>query len=326
MRLRFDGFIVALFLFILLAYLFPQLYQWRDGEILSGISTVGISLIFFFYGLKLNFRQMREGLQNWRLHVLVQSSTFILFPLLVLAFYPLVHNEIHFDFWLSFFFLTTLPSTVSSSVVMVSIARGNIPAAIFNASISGLIGVIVTPLWMQFFLDVGEIDVLSDVYVGLVREIVIPVILGMLLQRYFGNWVIRYGKQLGSFDKLIILLIVYGSFAESFESGIFDQVGTTYIFFVFLLVVALFAVAYLIIYVLSKRVLRFNTPDQVTALFCGSKKSLTHGSVFSKFLFAHSSSAGLYFLPLMLFHAFQILIVTIIAQHYANKANPRIIT
>ncbi|GAL78303.1 sodium/bile acid symporter family [Algibacter lectus] len=48
-------------------------------------------------------------------------------------------------------FLAALPSTVSSSVVMVSMAKGNIPAAIFNASISGIIGVALTPLWMGAF-------------------------------------------------------------------------------------------------------------------------------------------------------------------------------
>lgn len=50
-------------------------------------------------------------------------------------------------------FLATLPSTVSSSVVMVSIAGGNMAAAIFNASVSSLIGVFVTPLWMGIFLE-----------------------------------------------------------------------------------------------------------------------------------------------------------------------------
>ena len=36
---------------------------------------------------------------------------------------------------------------------MVSIAKGNVPSAIFNASISGLIGIFATPMLMQPFLE-----------------------------------------------------------------------------------------------------------------------------------------------------------------------------
>jgi len=76
---------------------------------------------------------------------------------------------------------------------------------------------------------------------------------------------------------------------------------------------------YLITFYLAKYVFKFPEQDQITALFCGSKKSLTHGSVFSKFLFVNNPSAGLYFLPLMIFHALQIFIVTVIAQAYHKK-------
>ncbi|PRD56370.1 bile acid:sodium symporter family protein [Sphingobacterium gobiense] len=319
MKLNFDSFIIALLCFIIIAYFFPQGYLWQDGQILEWITSVGVSLIFFFYGLKLSFQQLKTGLSNWKLHLLVQGATFVLFPLLVLPFYPLMQSELQHDFWLSFFFLAALPSTVSSSVVMVSIARGNIPAAIFNASISGLIGVVITPLWMQFFLSFEEVDVVGDVYWGLIKEIIIPVIAGLVLQPYFGKWASTYNRQLGIFDKSIILLIVYSSFAESFVSGVFESTGKLYLLWIFVGVVVVFLLLYGMIYLLSKYVFKFNREDQITALFCGSKKSLTHGSVFGKFLFAHSPSAGLYFLPLMIFHAFQILIVTVIAQRYHNK-------
>lgn len=304
---------------IVLAYFFPQLYEWRAGKGLEMITTIGVSLIFFFYGLKLSFKQIKDGLSNWKLHVLVQFSTFLLFPLVLLPFYPFIKTSIQHDFWLSFFFLAALPSTVSSSVVMVSIARGNMAAAIFNASISGLIGVVVTPLWMELFMDFGDVDILGHVYWGLTKEIIIPVLLGQFLQPYLGKWASAYSKQLSRFDKSVILLIVYASFAESFVSGVFDSIGRTYLVWVFVGVVVLFCLVYGLIYALSRYVLKFSREDQITALFCGSKKSLTHGSVFGKFLFVHTAGAGLYFLPLMIFHAFQIFVVTIIAQRYHNK-------
>lgn len=321
MKLKFDGFILALIAMIILAYIYPDLVSAQGGHLFDTISTIGVSLIFFFYGLKLSFGEIKEGLKNWKLHVSIQLFTFALFPLIILAFRPFIQGIVQEQFWLSFYFLAALPSTVSSSVVMVSIARGNIPAAIFNASISGLIGVVVTPLLMQAFLEFEQVNVLGDVYWGLIKEIIIPVILGLLLQPYLGKWATKYSKPLAKFDKAVILSIVYSSFAESFLSDVFHKVGTMYLIWLFIGVIFLFFIVYALVYVITRYVLKFNREDQITALFCGSKKSLTHGSVFSKFLFAGNPNMGLYILPLMVFHAFQIFVVTIIAQRYANQFN-----
>src|SRR5690606_1305425 len=148
--------------------------------------------------------------------LLVQASSFILFPIIVIAVYPLIKTESNYTIWLGFMFLAALPSTVSSSVVMVSMAKGNIPAAIFNASISGLIGIVITPLWMGLFLQQTTTDFdLGSIYLKLITEILVPVIIGIALQRYLGNYVRKYTRQLALFDKSIILLIIYKSFAES---------------------------------------------------------------------------------------------------------------
>jgi sodium/bile acid cotransporter 7 len=115
---------------------------------------------------------------------MVHLSTFLLFPLLALAFRPFFRVEESHTMWLAIFFLTALPSTVSSSVVMVSIARGNIPAAIFNASISSLIGVFITPLWMGVVLDArgpGHFDLLSVVG-KLAMQVLLPVFAGIVAQ------------------------------------------------------------------------------------------------------------------------------------------------
>lgn len=320
MKLRVDGFILALLLVIILAYLFPQGAAYRDGAPLEVISAIGISLIFFFYGLKLSFAEIGSGLKNWRLHLFVQATTFLLFPLLILVFKPFVSTPSQFDFWLSFFFLAALPSTVSSSVVLVSIARGNVPAAILNASISGLIGVLLTPLWMALFIDFKTDNVFAEVYWGLIREIIIPVILGLALQRYWGIWAQRHKANISLFDKSVILLIVYGSFAESFLSGVFEKVTHTYLVSVLVGTIVLFFLVYGVTYMLSRYVFRFSREDHIAGIFCGSKKSLTHGSVFGKFIFVNNPTVGLYFLPLMLYHAFQIFVITLIAQRYGKDA------
>jgi sodium/bile acid cotransporter 7 len=65
--------------------------------------------------------------------------------------------------------------------------------------------------------------------------------------------------------------------------------------------------------------LQFNKKDRITARFCGSKKSLVHGSVMAKIIFGNSAGAGLFLLPIMLFHTTQLILVSFFAEKYAKK-------
>jgi sodium/bile acid cotransporter 7 len=317
--MKIDRFVVAISVSILVAYFFPFWGSENSPIPLDVFGTIGISFIFFFYGLKLSPHKIKEGLQNWKLHVLVQASTFLLFPLIVLSVKPLISTEEGKSLWLAFLFLAALPSTVSSSVVMVSIAKGNIPAAIFNASISGLIGIVITPLWMELFISQtkGDFD-LGAIYVKLIVSILLPVILGMLLHRFGRTFAAKYKNQLTNFDKSIIILIIYKSFAESFERQIFSSISILDLLIITGLIIVLFYGVYVLTGFVAK-LLKFNKEDQITAQFCGTKKSLVHGTVFSEILFPANFPVALILLPLMLFHAIQIFIISIIAAKLGQR-------
>lgn len=317
--MKVDGFILSIIVIVVIAYFFPGMASEGSPIPIDLIATIGITLIFFFYGLKLSPDKIKTGLKNWKLHLLVQSSTFLFFPLIIILFRPFVYTEYGETIWLAFLFLAALPSTVSSSVVMVSIARGNLPAAIFNASISGLIGIAITPLWMGLFLQdtMMEFD-LSSIYLKLISEILLPILLGLFLQRYWGHFTVRYLRQLTLFDKSVILLIIYKSFAESFEDNVFSSVQPIDLLYITLVSVLLFYVVYFTIGFLSNK-LRFSYEDRITAQYCGTKKSLVHGTVFSKILFQNSAPLGIILLPLMIFHALQIFIISILASRLSQN-------
>lgn len=309
-----DPFIIGLFLMIFLACLTPGVgmgsYRPNLGMIIDG----GIFLIFFLYGLKLNPERIRQGMSNWKMHLVIQGTTFLLFPLLVLPFYPLLKGTSLELFWIALFFLAALPSTVSSSVVMVSMAGGNIPGAIFNASISGMIGILVTPLWMGLFLNrTGEILGYGTILIQLLVQIILPVLLGLLLHRWLGQWVGRHLRPLARFDQTIILLIVYESFSHSFLSGMFQSVSLVVLGGLTSAVVVLF----FLIWWLTGRIahiFRFSREDTITTRFAGSKKSLVHGSVFAALLFPGTAGIGIYLLPIMIYHAFQLFYISMVAR------------
>ncbi|MFO7923023.1 MAG: bile acid:sodium symporter family protein [Bacteroidales bacterium] len=316
---KIDKFVLALIAVVIIAYLFPQAARDQSGVILNYVSTAGISLIFFFYGLRLSTEKIKLGLKNWKLHILVQSTTFILFPLIVAALFPFVQNEEQEILWLGLFFMAAVPSTVSSSVVMVSMGKGNIPAAIFNASISGIIGIIVTPLLMGLFLQqTGTGFDFTEIYLRLILGIILPVVIGLIMRRKWYSFALRNSNILSKFDKSVILLIVYKSFAGSFNDEVFKIVHITDLLILAAIIILLFFFLFGIVYMISK-ILRFSREDRITALFCGSQKSLVHGTVFSSVLFAGFHAAGLILVPLMLFHAWQIFIISIIASRYGRR-------
>lgn len=323
--MKLDKFVLALTGTVILAWLFPQTSSDLTGKILKHASTIGIALIFFFYGLKLSADKIKQGLGNWRLHLLVQSATFIIFPFIILLFRPFIANEQQEVLWLGLFFLAALPSTVSSSVVMVSMGRGNIPAAIFNASISGIIGIVITPLWMGLFMQQTTTGFdFSEIYMRLVIQIIVPVIAGIMLQSRLHHLTIKYRRGLSIFDKSVILIIVYNSFARSFSDQVFSSVKVTDLVILLIIVIGLFFLIYGIIFVIAG-LFRFNKEDRITALFCGSQKSLVHGSVFARVLFSGFAYAGIILLPLMLFHALQIFITSIIAERYGKREDDNLL-
>jgi len=309
-----DGFISGIILMILLAWLIPGIGGESSPVSLKMLIRYGIMLLFFFYGLRLSPEKLKNDLKNWRLHLLIQSITFVIFPFLVLLFRPFLKGTDNEMLWLAVFFLAALPSTVSSSVVMVSIAKGNIPSAIFNASISGVIGILVTPFLMGFFLEKqDEAFAFGQVLTDLLIQILIPVVIGLYLHRFWGSWANRNKRWLSMFDKTVILTIVYNSFSNSFLNGIFNTTSWTELIVLSGAVLALFFV----VFYLTKSIIRFmkfNREDGITILFCASKKSLVHGSVMASVIFAGSSAGGIVLVPIMIYHAFQLFYISVVAR------------
>ena len=317
-RVGLNGFLLGIFVAIGLAAILPELGSTESTIPWKPFIQVGIALLFFFYGLKLDPAQLRAGLSNWRLHVLIQVTTFLGFPLLVFALVNFVPG-LDPNFALGISYLGALPSTVSAAVVLVSISGGNVPAAIFNASISSLLGVVMTPFWMRVAGGevAGELDLWASI-VDLSIKVVLPVILGLVMHRYLFPKIKPYLNRLKYLDQTVILSIVFTTFSESFSQRLFDSFSwlslgglSLVMLFILLLVVG--------ILFLLVRVLSFSKEDQIAAIFCGSTKSLVHGVAIGKVLFPSAAIFGLVLLPVMLYHLQQLILGSFLARYYEKN-------
>ena len=314
-----NTFLLFLVAMVLLAKIVPFRPAYNQWFPLSDFIDWGIAGIFLLYGLKLNLKEVVKDVSNWKLHLLIQSATFLLFPFLVLIFYPAFRETAYYGIWLSVFFLASLPSTVSSSVVMVSIAKGNVTSAIFNASISGLIGIVMTPLLMSFFLNANtESADKTEIVEQLLLKVLLPIVIGIALNPFFKKWIIRYSNVISEFDRLIILLIVYESFSTAFIENIFATVPGFVFLVLTISVVALFFIVYYITKFVAMK-MGFQLEEIITATFCGSKKSLVHGSLFLLVLGIPDDQKVLFLLPVMIYHSFQLFYVSWLANKIAQR-------
>ena len=312
MKFRPDNFTV-----VLLASFLPA--TGDVASILEKVTTAAVALLFFLHGAKLSRKAVLDGIMHWRLHLFIVLSTFALFPLLGWLLKPVLTPLVSPQIYIGVMFLCVLPSTVQSSIAFVSMARGNIPAAICSASASTLLGVFITPLLVSIFVtEHGASGSFVDAVVKILLQLMLPFALGHLLQRWVGPFIKAHGKLTKVVDQGSILLVVYTAFSAAVVQGIWKQVSVSTLVGLLVICAVILALALVLTTFLSRR-LGFGKEDEITAVFCGSKKSLVSGVPMAKVLFA-SSTVGMMVLPLMLFHQMQLMVCAVLAARYARRA------
>ena len=117
-RILGEWFLIGMLAAVVLASLFPE-FGASGGPMHAETATnLGIALVFFLHGIGLPLEALKRGFLAWRLHTVIQSLTYIVFPLLFLLFNALFKSTIPPDLMLGFAYLAALPSTISSSVAM----------------------------------------------------------------------------------------------------------------------------------------------------------------------------------------------------------------
>lgn len=312
-RARLDPFLLLLLGAVGLAALVPVRGVWAEG---FGVATrIAIGLLFFLYGARLSTREALDGLRHWRLHSTVLGVTFLLFPLLGLAVQLLPDAWLPRELKLGVLFLTCLPSTVQSSIAFTSIARGNVPSAVCAASLSNVLGVLLTPLLVGLLLSAHG-GVSGSAVLAVATQLLAPFVAGQLARPWIGGWVARHRRVLQVVDRGSILLVVYVAFAEGVVAGIWRQLslpalGGLVAVDAVLLAVILAVTAWL------PRLLGFDRPDRATILFCGSHKSLATGLPMAGALFG-GPTVAMIVLPIMLYHQMQLMVCAWLAARLAR--------
>lgn len=314
-----DNFVLFMLLMVALAIVFPHPAGQESPINLSLLTQIGIGLVFFLHGANLSPSKLSASIRNWRAHSLIQATTFILFPLIGLGIYFGTADILSSELRLGFFFLTALPSTISSSIAMTSIGKGNVPIAVFNATLSSLLGMVITPALIAIVsaATMSNFSLLNSI-IDIAITLLLPFIAGAATRPIIGKLLADHKWFLSKLDRGVILLIIYSSFAQSTLNGIWQQFSILQFTVTATIVLSILAIA-LGVTAFAAQKIKLSEEDEVSAVFCGSTKSLANGAPIAQILFAGSASMGFILLPLMLYHQFQLIACATLAQRYAKR-------
>jgi sodium/bile acid cotransporter 7 len=310
-QLKPDVYILMILGMVVLATLLPARGEARP--FLDVAVSVGIGLVFFLHGARLSREAVIAGATQWRLHALVLASTFVLFPILTLGAAALPAWLLPASLAPGLIFLGCLPSTIQSSIGFTAIARGNVAATVAAATASNLIGIGLTPVLAGLLLHQTGGGVSLEGVRAIVLQLLAPFLAGHLLRPWIAGFVAGKAKALSRLDRGSILLVVYAAFSDAVTGGLWSRLGA-----LDLVKLTLVCSVLLGLTLAAARAARLSTPDEITLVFCGSKKSLASGVPMAGVLFP-GDALGLVLLPIMVFHQIQLMVVAVIAQRYSER-------
>ena len=302
---KLDPLLVGIVVAAALAFVLPARGMFADGFAIA--VKLAIALLFFLYGARLSTHEALKGLTNWRLHALILAFTFVVYPLIGLLARPAT-AFLSDELYQGLLFMTLVPSTVQSSVALTGVARGNVSGAVVAASVSSLVGVVVTPLLVMWLMGAGDgVSVDASVFGDIALQLLLPFILGQLAH----NFVPRVGELAKSkatklVDRGSIWMVVYSAFSRGVVSGVWSNVSVWEILFLVAFACAL-VLAVLWLTRVVPEALHFPREDRVAIQMCGTQKSLATGLPMATVIFG-GASLGVLIIPLMIYHMTQLVI------------------
>ena len=279
---------------------------------------IAIAVMFFMQGVKLSRAAVIAGMTHWRVHIAILACTFVLYPVLGLVLRAIAGPLLPEQLWMGVIFLCLLPSTVQSSIAYVSIARGNVAAAVCAATASNLLGIFITPVLAALLLHTeGGGPSLSEAWkIG--ANTLAPFVLGQILLPHLAAWASKNKSLLNLSDRGAILLAVYIAFSAAALQGVWSAIPPQSMAWL-LGLEALMLAAMLLVAFYGARALSFAKEDEIAILFCGSKKSLATGAPMASVLFP-AATLSVVVIPLVIFHQIQLVTAAFIARRYARRA------
>lgn len=223
---------------------------------------------------------------------------------------------------------TTVPCTLATAAVWTRRARGNDAVAFLVTVITNLSCFIVVPAWLWLLVGAdaqadirrAEIDY-GRVAIGLILLVVLPMLLAQLLRQReaISAWATRWKESLSLIAQCgVLLMVLIGAVdcGERLTATTNGNILTARNATLMVLAVAAVHVALLATGFGLAKLLRFTKADAIAVGFSGSQKTLMVGAYLAL------AVGPLAILPMVAYHAVQLLIDTLIADRLRQTVSP----
>lgn len=309
-----NAFVLGMGFAVIMAAIAPELGSKNGPLPVAGMKTLGIFAIFLLQGVSLPLDELRKGLADWKLHLCVQSTTFLFFPLIVSGALLLSGDAFpQPELRMGFLYFSFLPTTIASAIALTATSHGNVSGALFNTTISNVVGIFLVPFLCAAFLGITHCGLsieVGPVLIKIALMILLPLLIGQCLRIVLRAWAASHKAGIRRFNNSVILFIVYAAFCDSFTDGTWSSVAPDLLIKTLLGVLALLVVANLYVWSLAG-VVKLNRSSRVAALLCGSQKTLAVGLPLSVMIFGNNGAAtglSLIILPLLIYHLAQLIL------------------
>jgi len=313
-----DRFIIILLAMVAVAALLPA--RGAALDMLGAISTICIVTLFFVHGARLSRQAVLGGFTRLKLHLAIIVFTFLVFPLLGLALTTLAATIVDPAFVPGILFLCALPTTVASSIAMVSMARGNVAASVIAAALSSMLGVVLTPLMFAAMLSTSGAPIDISGIGKVVLILALPFAVGQLCRPLVGAWIEAHPVVGRTLDRLTILLAIYVALSAAVGGGLLNGIGLSR-FLLLLAAMLILLVLVITAAMLAIRFLRFDYGDGTALLFAAMQKSVISGTPMARILFP-GAEAGLIIVPLLVYYVPMMTVSAIMAARMGSVREP----
>jgi solute carrier family 10 (sodium/bile acid cotransporter), member 7 len=318
-RLFPDPFVPMLLLTVALAMIVPV--QPSFAPLASGIATVAVGLLFFLHGVRLPRQEVLVALVHWRLHGAIFAFCFGVMPLAAMIIYGVASAYLPPILALGLLYLGILPSTVQSATTASSMAGGNVAASVVAAALVNLVGMVLSPLLFAAVAGgKGGFVLSSDVIMRILAMLLLPFLLGQILQRWLRPIAMRYKSWTVQLDRTAIAIAVYIALSGAVTAGLWQQIAGKHI----VVLAAADAVLLLIAFVGAwglARIIGFVRTDAISMLFGAAQKSIAVGAPLAAILFP-PAEAGLVLLPVIAYHVAQLIISAWLGAYMGGLKTP----
>ncbi len=310
-----DKFIWLLTGAVALASLFPV--QGSAKTVADFAFSAGIFMIFLLHGIRLERHEVIAGFRNIRL----QGTIFLwVFGAMLFAaggLSVLLADRIPVDLALGLLFIGVLPSTVQSATSYCAIARGNVAASVVASAFVNLVGVVLSPLLIALLASASGVHVGTEAIGRIMMILLLPFVLGQIIQRWARPWVMEHGALTGWMDRLAIGLAVYVSFSGAVLQGIWAQLLGQELLWLCVALLVLLIFAFGGTWNLGKA-MALPLGDRKTLMFTGAQKSIAIGAPLAALIFP-ADRAGMILLPLLLYHLAQLIVSAPLALQLSSS-------